>query len=202
MAEVLRRAGADVKKGFSLSQPKFFAEVDAMLKDVPADQWRAFLRFHTIDAASPYLSKPFADEHFAFYDQKLNGQKEQRVRWKRVLDAINENMGMALGELYVAVAFPPESKARAKELVANLQDALKARIEKLDWMSADTKKKAIEKWATFLPKIGYPGQVARLVRPQDRAGQLLRQRRRRGASTTTTTRSRRSASRPIASSGA
>jgi putative endopeptidase len=148
--------GADVKDGFSLSQPKFFAEVDAMLKDVPADQWRAFLRFHTADSASPYLSKAFADEYFAFFDQKLNGQKEQRVRWKRVLDAINENMGMALGEMYVAVAFPPESKARAKELVANLQDALKARIEKLDWMSADTKKKAIEKWATFLPKIGYP----------------------------------------------
>ena len=127
-----------------------------MLKDVPADQWRAFLRVHALDAASPYLSQPFADEHFAFYDQKLNGQKEQRVRWKRVMDAVNENMGMALGELYVGVAFPPESKARAKELVSNLQDALKARIEKLDWMSADTKKKAIEKWATFLPKIGYP----------------------------------------------
>ncbi|HEV7489317.1 MAG TPA: M13 family metallopeptidase [Rhodanobacteraceae bacterium] len=147
---------ADVGTGFSLSQPKFFAEVDAMLKDVPADQWRAFLRAHTIDAASPYLSKPFADEHFAFYDQKLNGQKEQRVRWKRVIDAVNENMGMALGELYVAEAFPPESKARAKELVSNLQAALKARIEKLDWMSDETKQKALEKWGTFLPKIGYP----------------------------------------------
>jgi putative endopeptidase len=148
--------GADIKGGFSLSQPKFFAEVDAMLKDVPADQWRAFLRFHAVDSASPYLSKPFADEHFAFYDQKLNGQKEQQVRWKRVLTALNENMGMALGELYVAKAFPPESKARAKELVANLQAALKTRIENLDWMSAETKAKALEKWATFLPKIGYP----------------------------------------------
>ena len=148
--------GADIKGGFSLSQPKFFAEVDKMLTDVPADQWRAFLRFHSVDSASPYLSKPFADEHFAFYDQKLNGQKEQQVRWKRTLNALNENMGMALGELYVAKAFPPESKARAKELVANLQAALKTRIENLDWMSAETKAKAIEKWATFLPKIGYP----------------------------------------------
>ncbi len=148
--------GADVRNGFSLSQPKFFAEVDTMLKEVPAEEWRAFFRAHAVDSASPYLSKPFADEHFAFYDQKLNGQKEQRVRWKRVLDAINENMGMALGELYVAVAFPPESKARAKELVENLQQALKVRIEKLDWMSDDTKAKAIEKWGTFLPKIGYP----------------------------------------------
>jgi len=148
--------GAEIKGGFSLSQPKFFAEVDAMLKDVPVDQWRAFLRFHAVDSASPYLSKPYSDEHFAFYDQKLNGQKEQQVRWKRVLNALNENTGMALGELYVAKAFPPESKARAKELVANLQAALKARIENLDWMSAETKTKAIEKWATFLPKIGYP----------------------------------------------
>ncbi|HVV96106.1 MAG TPA: M13 family metallopeptidase [Rhodanobacteraceae bacterium] len=148
--------GADIGKGFSLSQPDFFAEVEKMLKDVPVAEWQAYFRAHAIDSASPYLSKPFADEHFAFYDQKLNGQKEQRVRWKRVLDAINANMGMALGELYVAVAFPPESKARAKELVSNLQDALKARIEKLDWMSADTKTKAIEKWGTFLPKIGYP----------------------------------------------
>jgi putative endopeptidase len=148
--------GVDAKNGFSMSQPDFFAEVEKMLKDVPAAEWQAYLRAHTIDSASPYLSKPFADEHFAFYDQKLNGQKEQRVRWKRVLDAINENMGMALGELYVAVAFPPESKERAKELVSNLQTALKARIEKLDWMSPETKTKAIEKWATFLPKIGYP----------------------------------------------
>ncbi|HVT33391.1 MAG TPA: M13-type metalloendopeptidase, partial [Rhodanobacteraceae bacterium] len=148
--------GADVGKGFSLSQPDFFAEVEKMLKDESVAEWQAYFRAHAIDSASPYLSKPFADEHFAFYDQKLNGQKEQRVRWKRVLDAINDNMGMALGEMYVAVAFPPESKARAKELVSNLQDALKARIEKLDWMSADTKTKAIEKWGTFLPKIGYP----------------------------------------------
>jgi putative endopeptidase len=147
---------ADIKGGFSLSQPAFFAEIDKMLKDVPADQWRAYLRFHSVDSASPYLSKPFSDEHFAFYDQKLNGQKEQQVRWKRVLNAVNENMGMALGELYVATAFPPESKARAKELVTNLQAALKSRIEKLDWMSAETKTKAIEKWSTFLPKIGYP----------------------------------------------
>jgi len=147
---------ADIKGGFSLSQPNFFAEVDKMLKDVPADQWRAYLRFHAVDSASPYLSKPFADEHFAFYDQKLNGQKEQQVRWKRVLNATNEGMGMALGELYVATAFPPESKARAKELVSNLQASLKTRIEKLDWMSDATKTKAIEKWSTFLPKIGYP----------------------------------------------
>ena len=147
---------ADIEHGFSLSQPTFFVELDKMLADVPAAQWRTYLRFHEIDSASPYLSKAFAQEHFAFNNKTLNGQKEQEPRWKRVLGAVNDTMGMALGELYVAKAFPPESKARALELVNNVSAALKARIEKLDWMSDETKHKALEKWATFLPKIGYP----------------------------------------------
>lgn len=147
---------ADIKGGFSLSQPGFFAEFDRMLTDVPVEQWRAYLRFHAIDVASPYLSKPFAEENFAFFGKTLNGQKQQEPRWKRVLTAINDTMGMALGELYVARAFPPESKARALELVNNVSAALKLRIENLDWMSAATREKALEKWATFLPKIGYP----------------------------------------------
>jgi putative endopeptidase len=147
---------ADIQGGFSLSQPTFFAEVDKMIDDVPVDQWRAYLRFHAIDSASPYLSKPFAAENFAFYNKTLNGQKEQEPRWKRVLATVNDGMGMGLGELYVAKTFPPESKQRAMELVTNVSAALKARIEKLDWMSDATKQKAIEKWSTFLPKIGYP----------------------------------------------
>jgi len=147
---------ADIQGGFSLSQPKFFAEIDKMIADVPVAEWRAYLRFHAIDSASPYLSKPFAEENFSFYNKTLNGQKEQEPRWKRVLATVNESMGMGLGELYVAKTFPPESKQRAMELVTNVSAALKARIEKLDWMSDATKQKAIEKWSTFLPKIGYP----------------------------------------------
>src|SRR3546814_371506 len=142
--------------GFSLSQPKFFAEFDAMLADVPAEQWRDYLAFHTIDDASEYLSKPFQDENFAFYGKTLNGQPEQRARWKRVLDAVNGGMGQALGQLYVGEYFPPAAKARAQELVDNVRNALKARIEGLAWMSDETKARALEKWSTFLPKIGYP----------------------------------------------
>ena len=146
----------DIKDGFSLSQPKFFGEVDRMLGDVPVAQWQAYLRFHAIDSAASYLSKPFAEQYFTFHNKTLNGQKEQEPRWKRALGAVNDGMGMALGELYVAKAFPPESKARALELVNNVSAALKLRIEKLDWMSDTTRQKAIEKWSTFLPKIGYP----------------------------------------------
>ncbi len=148
--------GVKVEKGFSLSQPKFFAEFDKMLADVPVADWQAYLRFHTIDGASPFLSKPFQDQHFAFHGQALNGQKEQSPRWKRVLEAVDGGMGMALGEMYVAQNFPPQAKERAKQLVDDVRNALRARIERLDWMSAETKKKALAKWDTFLPKIGYP----------------------------------------------
>ncbi|MEY2114428.1 MULTISPECIES: M13 family metallopeptidase [Rhodanobacter] len=148
--------GADVKDGFSLSQPKFFAEVQKMLGDVPLAQWQAYLRYHAIANAAPYLSTPFQQEDFAFNAQTLNGQKEMKPRWKRVLDATNDGMGMALGQLYVADNFSPTSKQRAEELVANLSAAFRMRIEQLEWMSDTTKQKALQKWATFVPKIGYP----------------------------------------------
>jgi len=148
--------GAAAGNGFSLSQPVFFTEMGKMLADVPVAQWQAYLRFHEIDGAAPFLSTPFQQASFAFNDQTLNGQKEMKPRWKRVLGAVNQSMGMGLGELYVAKYFPPESKARAEVLVNNVRNALKERIENLDWMSEATKQKALQKWALFLPKIGYP----------------------------------------------
>src|SRR4249919_3246870 len=142
--------------GFSLSQPKFFTEFDKMLVDVPAADWQAYLRYHAIGDAAPFLSTPIDNENFAFYGTTLNGQPEQRPLWKRVLGTVNGSMGEALGQLYVAEVFPEESKEQMKELVGNLLIALKARLENLDWMSPETKAKALEKLATFDPKIGYP----------------------------------------------
>ncbi|MBV8604983.1 MAG: peptidase [Pelomonas sp.] len=157
-AAYFKSQGVKVDQGFSLSQPKFFAAFDAQLAEAPIEQWRDYLAFHVIDGASIWLSKPFEDENFAFYDKLLNGQPEMSPRWKRALDAVNGAMGQALGQLYVREYFPPEAKARAKELVTNVREALKERLEKLDWMSPETKQRALEKWATFLPKIGYPDQ--------------------------------------------
>lgn len=142
--------------GFSLSQPKFFAGFDALLATASISQWQAYLRFHTISRASPYLSRAFQDNHFAFYGKILAGQPQQKVRWKRVVSAVNGAMGEALGQQYVARAFTPEAKRRALTLVTKVRLALKNRIEQLDWMSAATKQKALEKWKKFLPKIGYP----------------------------------------------
>ena len=148
--------GVTVDQGFSLSQPRFFAQFDKMLATTSVNAWQAYLRFHAIDDAAPYLSKDFQDNRFAFYGTTLAGQPQQRPRWKRALGAVNGAMGEALGQLYVARVFTPQAKQRAEVMVSNIRDALKARIENVDWMSAATKAKAIEKWNKFLPKIGYP----------------------------------------------
>ncbi len=141
---------------FSLSNPDFFAKLNGMFASTSMDHWKAYLRFHTIDQASRYLSKAYADQNFEFYGKALRGQQEQLPRWKRVLNEVNGSVGQALGQQYVEVAFPPESKVAMEKLVSNLSDALKLRLEKLEWMSPETREKALAKWASFTPKIGYP----------------------------------------------
>ncbi|MCL7713427.1 M13 family metallopeptidase [Stenotrophomonas mori] len=144
------------KDKFSLAQPGFFAELDTMLAEVPATTWQAYLRFHTVDGAAPYLSTAFEQANFDFFSKTLRGQQEMQPRWKRVLESVNGAMGEALGQLYVDAVFPADSKVAMEHLVENLSVALKARLEALPWMGEDTKKKALEKWASFTPKIGYP----------------------------------------------
>jgi putative endopeptidase len=148
--------GVAVPKMFSLAIPAFHQEVGKMLGDTPTATWKSYLRFHTVDGASPFLSAPFVQENFDFYSRAMRGQKEMKPRWKRVLGTIEGEAGEALGQLYVKAAFPAESKVRMEQLVQNLRDALKVRLEQLSWMSPETKKKALEKWASFTPKIGYP----------------------------------------------
>ena len=154
--DFFKAQGLTIDKGFSLSQPKFFAGFDKLLASAPISQWQAYLRFHAISSASPYLSTAFQDNRFDFYGKTLSGQPEQKPLWKRVLGAVNSSMGEALGQLYVAKEFTPEAKQRAQDLVTNVREALKDRIQQLDWMSDATKQKALDKWQKFLPKIGYP----------------------------------------------
>jgi putative endopeptidase len=151
-------AALDVEapKTFSLATPGFFKEFDAMLADVPLEQWQTWLRFRTLDGASPYLSSAFEQANYEFYRKTLGGQAQMQERWKRVLGALNGSMGEGFGQIYVAQAFPPESKAKMEVLVQNLMQSLKGRLENLEWMSAETKAKALEKWSSFTPKIGYP----------------------------------------------
>ena len=155
-SEFFASQGVQAPAKFSLAMPDFHKEVSAALADTDIGTWKAYLRFHTVDGASPYLSSDFVTANYEFYGKTLNGQKEQTPRWKKVLGTIESGAGEAMGQLYVQVAFPAESKAKMEALVANLSAALKNRIENLAWMSAETKEKALAKLATFTPKIGYP----------------------------------------------
>jgi putative endopeptidase len=141
---------------FSLAQPEFFAAADKALAGVPVEHWQAYLRWHLVNFAAPSLSNDFVNADFDFYSRTLRGTEQLKPRWKRAIDATNEALGFAVGEAYVARTFPPEAKARAEKLVADLKIALRARIEKLDWMAAATKQAAYAKLDTLTPKVGYP----------------------------------------------
>ncbi len=117
---------------------------------------KAWQAFHVADGAAPLLSKAFVDASFDFNNRILAGQPEQRPRWKRGVDAVSGMVGQPIGRIYAARYFPPESKAKMEDLVANIRAAMKARIERLDWMSPATKVQALDKLAKFGVKIGYP----------------------------------------------
>ena len=143
---------------FSLTSPAFFAEVNKMLVDTDAATWRDYFRWDILRSSAAFMPKALSDENFNFYSRILRGAKEQRPRWKLMVENTSTLLGEPLGQIYVAKHFPPEAKAQAQELITDLKAALKVRLENLDWMSAETKKQALEKFATFTPKIGFPDQ--------------------------------------------
>lgn len=139
-----------------VGQPPFFKEVDAMLKEVPVSDWKTYLRWQLVSDAASALSSPFVNENFRFYGMILTGAKELQPRWKRISQVIDQTMGEALGQVYVARAFSPQAKARAKEMVNNLLASMKEHIQGLDWMDETTRAAALKKLSTFNVKIGYP----------------------------------------------
>ena len=143
---------------FSYAHPKFFAEMNAALEEEPLDLWKSYLRFHLASGFAEHLSEEFVDEDFDFYQRTLRGAEELRPRWKRMVDLTSSAMGEVLGQVYVERAFPPETKARADEMIENLRAAVRTRIQGLEWMGEETKAKALEKVSTFVSKIGYPDE--------------------------------------------
>ncbi|MFD2245878.1 M13 family metallopeptidase [Pontibacter ruber] len=154
--QLLSGVGAEASKELIVGQPAFFKELNAMMKTVPLADWKAYAQWHLARTTAPYLSQEFVEENFNFYGKVLSGAKEMQPRWKRVLRATDQGMGEALGQLYVQKTFSPEAKQKALEMVNNLQVAFKEHVNKLDWMSGDTKKRALEKLNAFAVKIGYP----------------------------------------------
>lgn len=139
-----------------VGQPLFFDEVNQKLNTTSIYVWRNYLKWKTISATSSYLNNAISAESFRFYSTVLTGTKEQKPRWKRTVNASNNLIGELVAQEYVKVAFSEDSKKRLNEMVDNLRAAFKVRIENLDWMSAETKTKALEKLASFNRKLGYP----------------------------------------------
>jgi putative endopeptidase len=161
-----------------IAQNTAFPKIAKIYADAPLETLKAWSAFRTVDQAAPYLSDAFVDRRFQFRLKSLYGIEEQRPLWKRALSVTDERMGEALGKAYVATYFPPESKAKMEGLVQDLLAAMKIRIEKLDWMSAPTKAKALEKLSTFGVKIGYQNKwrdySSLVIKPDDLVGNLNR----------------------------
>ncbi|AIZ62920.1 metalloendopeptidase [Hymenobacter sp. DG25B] len=139
-----------------VGQPEFYQKAGQLLKTTPLDQWQAYLQWHLVNTFAGQLSHDFDNEHFRFYGTILQGQKEQRARWKRVLDEEEDGMGEILGQLFVKEYFSPETKARYAKLTENVVASFREHIQALDWMSNATKQKALVKLAKITPKVGYP----------------------------------------------
>jgi putative endopeptidase len=152
----LETLSLDPKISINVDQPKFLEEFQKQLKESSVDDWKAYLTWQVLLSAAPSLSTPFVQENFAFHQKYLQGAAELKPRWKRCVEATDNDLGEALGKKYVEKTFSPEAKARMQEMVKNILLALHDDIQTLTWMSDDTKKKALEKLATFNPKVGYP----------------------------------------------
>ena len=177
----LREAGLAGKIDYLVvSQPSYVTGLAQLLESQPLSAWKAYAKLRVLNAYAPYLSKDFVDTRFAFVGTVLRGTPENLPRWKRGVTLVEGSLGEGLGKLYVAQYFPPESKARMEELVANLLTAYKQSIDKLDWMSPATKKQAQIKLAKFTPKIGYPKRwidySALEIKRDDLAGNVRRAR--------------------------
>ncbi|MBL8548773.1 MAG: M13 family metallopeptidase [Hyphomonadaceae bacterium] len=141
---------------FVVQELSAMAPLAQLVRRTPINTWKAYLAYHFLHLNAALLPKAVDDENFAFYGRTLNGQPQQRDRWKRGVQALNGALGEAVGEIYVQRHFPPASKAQMQELVENLRRAYGARIDAIAWMSPETKVVAHQKLATFRPKIGYP----------------------------------------------
>lgn len=149
--------GTNAPDSVLVSAPKFFESTNKLLIETPIETWKTYLTWNLLKGSASYLSSPFVQASFAF-NQVISGQKVQTPRWQRMSSLTDGVVGELLGQLYVERYFKPEAKVRMEELVKNLRKGFEIRINRLEWMSAETKQKALAKLYAFTPKIGYPDQ--------------------------------------------
>lgn len=148
--------GITYTEEFNVGQPDFFSGLKKLIKEFPIEKWISYLEWNWVNGFAPYLSQDFVEHHFKFYGKTLSGKEVIQPRWKRAVQATNQALGMLVGRFYVQKHFPATSKKRMLELVGNLKNAMASRIKSLDWMTSETKDKALEKLQKMKLKIGYP----------------------------------------------
>lgn len=149
-------AGVGIPGELIVNQPGYITALVRALDEVPLEVWKNWLAARVLLHAAPFLSDDFVDAHFAFYGTTLSGTPRLKERWKRGVAIVEGTMGEAVGRMYVARHFPESHKATMRELVENILAAYEQRINRLEWMSAETRARALEKLSLFTTKIGYP----------------------------------------------
>ena len=137
-----------------VNSPSFFNRMNGLLTSIPLADWKTYMKWNVLKSSASNLSSPFIKAAFAF-NQAQSGQKVETPRWQRMSALTDRTIGELLGQLYVAEYFKPEAKARMDVMIENLRKAFEIRINNLEWMSAATKVKALEKLHAFTPKVGY-----------------------------------------------
>jgi putative endopeptidase len=170
--------GSPRVKEINNATPEFFPAMTKEMNAASPETLRAYMRYHLLSTAAPRLPKKFDDENFDFYSRKLNGQPEQRARWKRCSTSVNAALGEALGKVYVEKYFAGDSKAKMVQMVSDIESAMDRDIDQLDWMSPATKVRAKEKLHAVANKIGYPDKWRDYskvdVKPDDALGNQFR----------------------------
>lgn len=154
--KTLHEMGVQQIDSVIVGQPEFYKQLDKLITSEDMQTMKDYMAFHLVRSFAPYLSKSFVDANFNFYSKLIRGAEAQKPRWKRVLDAEEDAMGEALGQLFAKEYFNETAKKRYEDIVENVRNAYKARIEKLDWMTDTTKQKALHKLAAIKKKVGYP----------------------------------------------
>ena len=141
-----------------VTQPDYVEKLNTIVKETSIDDWKTYYTWRLLNKAAEYLPQKFEEENFAFYGTVLRGTTEQRDRWKRATATVNGSIGELVGKVYIKSYFPSEAKRRMDNLIENLRTAYGQSIKELDWMSEETKLKALDKLQKFDPKIGYPSK--------------------------------------------
>jgi len=143
-------------ESINVTQPKFLEEVEKQIANTPLSQWKAYLRWHAAHDLAPYLSSKFVKEDFDFYRKTLRGVTAQPPRWKQCVRWVDRDLGESLGQEFVSRTFTPETKQKTIEMTVLIEKAMENEIKAVDWMTAETKTRALEKLHSIVNKVGYP----------------------------------------------